>query len=48
MCCKLIISFGNMESKIFESLLGGGRQSLVKAEPVEEEIPGQDVSRFGV
>ena len=37
-----------MESKIFEFLLGGVRQSLVKAEPVEEGSPGQDVNRFGV
>ena len=48
MCCKLIISFGNMETKIFESLVGGGRQSLVKAELVEEGSPGQDGNRFVV
>lgn len=34
-------------TKIFESLLGGGRQSLVKAELVEEEVLGKMAMEFG-
>lgn len=48
MCCKLIIFFSNVESKTFESVSGRGGDPPVKAEPVEEGSPRQDIKRSGV